>query len=343
MLWGIFQVLVAWQLVGAAAGEPGQSVMGGLYWCNTMCVCLSKTQSQVQCFERRDIYNLLGFTDRMTRRLLKANFTLESTVHWCNDLCLCHKSKREFKCIEEEDLNQFINRTIGDMYFYNTGDEVPPEESSREEEVVLDQEERVEEAEHNKRSEKRRNRKNRKPKKNARAREEDITTEAPIPEAEPEPTTTQQVIMLETTTTPLTTSPLTTTLETSPPPDLPQLQEDSEEEEEEAEMLPKQEAVAASPAVTALQPPTRRQPFPTSVSARPPPPHASTKASHTPAAPPKVSAVLEVPVERKTVASEVSQDLDELGSTVMQIKDDVVLNQRILLVTVAVAGIAMLG
>ncbi|XP_066972143.1 proteoglycan 4-like [Macrobrachium rosenbergii] len=130
--------------------------------------------------------------------------------------------------------------------------------------------------------------------------------------------------------------------------DPPEEEYPKEEEEEEMDdyviedyavesgLLPKQEAVAASPAVTAMQPPTRRQPFPPTTSSH-------TARGEVETLTPKVSAVKEVPVQRKTVASEVSQDLDELENAVMDIKSDVVLNQRILLVTVVVAGIAMLG
>ena len=116
-----------------------------------------------------------------------------------------------------------------------------------------------------------------------------------------------------------------------------------------SEEFPRQEAVAASPAVTAQMPPSRRLP--------PPPPlqkvsqdklHNPPKPRILPKDPPVIVPqtgphVLEVPLERKTVAGEVSQDLEELGEDVRQIKSNVVLNQRILLVTVGAAAVAMLG
>ncbi|XP_042240286.1 uncharacterized protein LOC121878265 [Homarus americanus] len=336
---GILHVLAAWCLASVLA-EPGKSVMGGLYWCSTLCMCRTETQVEVQCFNRNQVYGILDFSKRQVKRLEKNNFKIEEKMKWCNDLCLCHAHNDvEFKCGKEESLTSFIKDNIGDMFFYDTDEEpVVEEQQTVEQEQLVEEEEEIEETEPKRRSGKTKKRKNRKPKQIVDDVEEVevVTTEAPLAEPEPEPTTHQVVIPNSTTALPITAPTITTT------PSLPAHPIDHEDEapvEEEAELLPKQEAVAASPAVTAMQPPTRRQPFPATVTAHTP--HASTRESHTNA--PKVSAVLEVPVERKTVASEVSQDLDELGNAVMQIKSDVVLNQRILLVTVAVAGIAMLG
>ena len=53
--------------------------------------------------------------------------------------------------------------------------------------------------------------------------------------------------------------------------------------------------------------------------------------------------VYEVPMQRKTMAGKVSEDLKQITEDVQHIRSDVVFNQRILLVTVGVAGVAMLG
>lgn len=434
-------MVAAWCLVGVLA-EPGTSVLNELFWCNTLCVCRAKTQVEVQCFDRKQLYNLLGFSEKMVRRLERNNWEMETQVHWCNDLCLCHtKNNREFQCVQEHSLVQFITETVGDRYFLYTeepedqikaveevqpvGEEGPvkqpaeegnlaeeegpverpveeenpveqpvEKESSREEEPqveeeisiekekpeqeespvedeypveeehpleseqtveegqplederpveeeVSDEKEEIEKIEHAKRSERRKNKKTRKPKKIHRKKdhnppvEEDVAV-SPTAGAVPEPTT-------EHVSAPDPTMPLPTT--TPSQPAHISAHQNQPLIEEEAELLPKQEAVAASPAVTAMQPPTRRQPFPTLATATTAPPHTqhATTYEEDPVIPPKVSPVLEVPMERKTVATEVSQDLEELSDAVMQIKSDVVLNQRILLVTVAVAGIAMLG
>lgn len=317
-------MVAAWCLLGVAA-EPDTSV--GLHWCSTMCMCPAKTQDQLRCFERAKMFEFLGYADKMARRLLRSGWKMEEKVYWCSDLCLCHTDNdNQFQCVLEDNVNQFINDNFGYRYFYDWRVEV------EERAVEDDKEQQAKEAEKNKNKKKKN-----KPKKNVKAREESVTPReekvqviTPAqPQVESLPTTERVMVMWPTTTTTLT--PTTTTIPTTTTTTKEEVME------EEAELLPKQEAVAASPAVTAMQPPTRRQPFPPTA----PAPHASTREVHT--LPPKTSAVLEVPVERKTVASEVSQDLDELGTTVHQIKDDVVLNQRILLVTVAIAGIAMLG
>lgn len=309
---------MASSLLPEAQAVPGQrtSVMGDLYWCSTLCMCRTGTQMQLQCFERNQIYALLGISSHHAMKMERASWLLEDRVHWCNDLCLCHEgSNKEFQCVEENTLEVFISETVDGSLLYS---ERPQEELEAEAE---DEQQEEAEAEHRRRSEERKKKRQRKNKKRVKDDEEEEVHEDAMHTSRPP----REEAPAAHTTTPVPPA------ESEPSPAEP---------EGDAELLPKQEAVAASPAVTALQPPTRRQPFP------PTPPathasHASTREGGSPA--PEVSAVREVPVERKTVALEVSQDLDELGSAVMQIKSDVVLNQRILLVTVAVAGIAMLG
>ncbi|XP_047495788.1 uncharacterized protein LOC125043601 [Penaeus chinensis] len=303
-------------LVPGALAVPGErsAVMGDLHWCSTLCLC--HKGMEMQCFDRSQIYALLQINSHYAMKLERAEWLLEERVHWCNDLCLCHTgNNKEFQCIDESKLEEFIGESVDGALLYST--------RPREEAAAVDEADQQEEAEadHRRRSEERKRKKQRKNKKRVREDEEEEEealedTAASSPPHEDAPAA-------------HTTTPLPAAAQPSPA-----------EPEGDAELLPKQEAVAASPAVTAMQPPSRRQPLP------PTPPathasHASTREGGSPV--PEVSAVREVPVERKTVALEVSQDLDELGSAVMQIRSDVVLNQRILLVTVAVAGIAMLG
>lgn len=309
-------------LVPGALAVPGErsAVMGDLHWCSTLCLC--HKGMEMQCFDRSQIYSLLQISSHYAMKLERAKWLLEERVHWCNDLCLCHTgNNKEFQCIAESKLEEFIGESVDGALLYSTR---PREEEEAAAEAEADQQEEAE-AEHRRRSEERKRKRQRKNKKRVKEDEDEeeealedtaASAHTPSPPREDAPAA-------------HTTTPLPTAAQPSPA-----------EPEGDAELLPKQEAVAASPAVTAMQPPTRRLPFP------PTPPathasHASTREGGSPA--PEVSAVREVPVERKTVALEVSQDLDELGSAVMQIRSDVVLNQRILLVTVAVAGIAMLG
>ncbi|XP_063589101.1 uncharacterized protein LOC134766228 [Penaeus indicus] len=299
-------------LVPGALAVPGErsAVMGDLHWCSTLCLC--HNGMEMQCFDRSQIYTLLKINSHYAMKLERAQWLLEERVHWCNDLCLCHTgNNKEFQCIEESTLEEFIGESVDGALLYST--------RPREEAAAVDEADQQEEAKSVRK--RKRQRKNKK-----RVREDEEEEEALEDTAASAYTSSPPH---EDAPAAHTTTPLPAAAQPSPA-----------EPEGDAELLPKQEAVAASPAVTAMQPPTRRQPFP------PTPPathasHASTREGGSPA--PEVSAVREVPVERKTVALEVSQDLDKLGSDVKQIRSDVVLNQRILLVTVAVAGIAMLG
>lgn len=310
----------ALSLAPGALAVPGErsAVMGDLYWCSTLCMCRTGTQMQLQCFDRSQIYSLLMISEHYASKLTRSNWLLEERVHWCNDLCLCHTgSNKEFQCVDESKLEEFIGEAVDGSLLYSAR----PQEEAAEDEAAPQEEA---EAEHRRRSEERKRKRQRKNKK--RVREDDDEEDAPEDTAASAHTSSPPH---EDAPAAHTTTPVPAAAQPSPA-----------EPEGDAELLPKQEAVAASPAVTAMQPPARRQPY------TPTPPathasHASTREGGSPA--PEVSAVREVPVERKTVALEVSQDLDELGSAVLQIRSDVVLNQRILLVTVAVAGIAMLG
>lgn len=344
-MWGIVVLMLALGSVGALA-ESSHRVMGRLSWCNTLCMCETETNITVKCFEEDDVYQLLRIRSQLVRRLRKTNWSLQTAVYWCSDLCLCNiQTGKEFHCTEPEDLAQLIINNIGNTYFLAPeGESDIKQETERsvdeEEDPLLD-----EEAGHRKRSERKRNKKNRK-KKNQRTKHKNHSEDSQQelesePEPQPEPEADVYTPSISLTTTPPADTP-------SPTEELFDHQQDymykiDEVEEietsEEPEPLPKQEAVAASPAVTALQPPTRQMlPY-------------STEESYTPRAAardveglsPRVQPVVEVPKEKKTVASMVSQDLDDLDTTVRNIKDDVMLNQRILLVTVAIAGVAMLG
>lgn len=324
-MWRVLFLVVTWGCLGALA-ETG--VMGRLSWCKTLCICETETNREVQCFQEDEIYQLLNFSARSVKRLRRTNWTLEGNVDWCSELCLCNtETSKEFKCTEPGQLTQLILDRIGNTYFLELEENsyIKREEERSVDEVEEEQAELDQEVGHRKRSERKKNRKNKKPRKNQKHRhpsEEEPQQEPDSePEAEPEPTYADVQLPA---------------LPTHTPTDNYEYVVD---EVEVIEQLPKQEAVAASPAVTALQPPTRQGQI------------LSTAESYTPRASsreveglsPRIQPVVEVPKEKKTVASMVSQDLDDLGSTVRNIKNDVMLNQRILLVTVAIAGVAMLG
>ncbi|KAK4320228.1 hypothetical protein Pmani_008879 [Petrolisthes manimaculis] len=371
---GIVYVVGVWCLVGAFA-DPGHRAMGRLYWCeNPLCICSTQTNEQVQCYDRQQLYTLIGLPQRKRKTLVRINWKLEEKLIWCSDVCLCHKdTNKEFDCMDEQSLVSFINNTIGDSYFYNMDTEVEegvePEPEPETEEMVVMQpvvteetvmvlpdvtEEDSEESEHRKRSERRKNRRQRKQKR--RREEEAATTEhdaEALPEPEPEPESEPEPIPpQEPEPTPLhepeptayqePTQPAYTRSSTTPSPPLlnrGQTEAPWSGEQDMGEPLPKQEAVAASPAITAMQPPTRRQPFPSTV--QPYTPRVSLR--EVDIINPKAEPVLEVPIEKKTMATKVSQDLDGLATTVLEIQSHVVLNQRILFVTMALAAIAMLG
>nr|XP_027214274.1 LOW QUALITY PROTEIN: uncharacterized protein LOC113807262 [Penaeus vannamei] len=310
----------ALSLAPGALAVPGErsAVMGDLYWCSTLCMCRTGTQMQLQCFDRSQIYSLLMISEHYASKLTRSNWLLEERVHWCNDLCLCHTgSNKEFQCVDESKLEEFIGEAVDGSLLYSAR----PQEEAAEDEAAPQEEA---EAEHRRRSEERKRKRQRKNKK--RVREDEDEEEALEDTAASAHTSSPPH---EDAPAAHTTTPVPAAAQPSPA-----------EPEGDAELLPKQEAVAASPAVTAMQPP-RAPPAVHAHAARHPRLARLHAEGGSPA--PEVSAVREVPVERKTVALEVSQDLDELGSAVLQIRSDVVLNQRILLVTVAVAGIAMLG
>lgn len=340
-MWRVIALVLACGSLGALA-EAG--VMGRLSWCNTMCMCETETNREVKCFQEDEIYSLLNVSSRIARRLRRLNWTLEENVYWCDDLCTCNlETGKEFECAEPGRLTQLILDNIGNGYF------LEPEGNSaikREEERSVDEEEEEaaldQEAGHKKRSERKKNRKNRKLKKNQKVKHRHPTEEPepePEPEWEPEPEPEwEPQPESEPEPEPENTYPVVQT--PTPPSDTPAAHvEPTESEAEIIEPLPKQEAVAASPAVTALQPPTRQGQFYTTAESYTP----RASAREVEGLSPRIQPVVEVPKEKKTVASMVSQDLDDLGSTVRNIKNDVMLNQRILLVTVAIAGLAMLG
>lgn len=332
-MWRVFALLLACGCLGALA-ETG--VMGRLSWCSTLCMCETNTNATVKCFQEDDIFQLLSINTRLIRRLKKNGWELTNNVNWCSELCLCHiQNGKQFQCTEPGQLTQLIIDNIGNSYF------LEPEGESvikREEERSVDEEEEEEQAAleeevgHRKRSGGKKNRRNRKLKKNQKLKHSHHSEDPePEPESEPEPEPESEP---EPEPEPAIYSDVQTPM---PPANMPTAQ--AESMEEVIEPLPKQEAVAASPSVTALQPPTRQgQSYSTAESYTP-----MASAREVESFTPRIQPVLEVPKEKKTVASMVSQDLDDLGSTVRNIKNDVMLNQRILLVTVAIAGVAMLG
>lgn len=324
-MWGIAFLMLAW---GSASALAQSGVMGRLSWCSTLCMCETATKTEVQCFEEDDVYQLLDFDDRAVARMRRVDsWSLESRVLWCTDMCLCNiQTGKQFSCTQPHKIMQLIANRIGTEYFM-------PEEDS---EIIHETERSVDEDEgmapRKKSRGGRKKNKNRNPKNKPRKHRKSEATQEPEPEPEPtqpEPEPEPELHIPTTSVTPMTTvdTPTSTSVTYHH-------EEDAEEIDvhEHHEPLPRQEAVAASPAI---QTPSRR-PLPYSTAESYTPPELEGLS-------PRVQPVVEVPKEKKTVASMVSQDLDDLGSTVRNIKNDVMFNQRILLVTVAIAGIAMLG
>lgn len=336
-MWGIVVSVLALGSVGALA-DSSHKVMGRLSWCttNTLCMCETETNATVHCYEEDDVFEILGVSTRQVSRLRRTNWSLQTKVYWCSDLCLCNiQTGKNFKCAEPGVLTQLIVNNIGTEYFITPNGESDIKQETERSVDQLEDPSLDHEADHRGKAGRKKNRKNNR-KKNQRQKHRKHSSDLQAePEPEPEPQAEPEPDVHTTTMLP--------PVDSWPTAELFSQGQTNEGEDikatEEPEPLPRQEAVAASPAVTALQPPTRQMlPY-------------STAESYTPRAsprdveglPPRVQPVVEVPKEKKTMASRVSQDLDDLDTTVRNIKNDVMLNQRILLVTVAIAGVAMLG
>ncbi|CAL4107373.1 unnamed protein product [Meganyctiphanes norvegica] len=323
-------------------GVEQERYMGDLTWCpESMCLCQIATYSEVNCFENEQIYQLLGFNGTKLLKIRRQKLNLPEHFHWCNDLCLCHnKNKMKFQCVTKENLYVFIRDTIGEE---KLGEHRLLEVVEEVEEDL----EFVEEPVSHKRKKKGK-------RKGSKKRKHHI-------HATTVPSMLEEEFDLVELTSPLATVP--PQFEPEPPrfetiapifePDTPRLEPEAPWFEPfesfttttdsvvfgEVDGLPKQEAHASSPSVTAHSAPIRKQSrMPVSDGDSP---QVSTR--ETDLGPPKVSPIREYPLERKTVAGEVSQDLEELSDAVSKIEDDIILNQRLLLVTCIVAAIAMIG
>ncbi|XP_037790359.1 translation initiation factor IF-2-like [Penaeus monodon] len=312
-------------LVPGALAVPGErsAVMGDLHWCSTLCLC--HKGMEMQCFDRSQIYSLLQISSHYAMKLERAKWLLEERVHWCNDLCLCHTgNNKEFQCIAESKLEEFIGESVDGALLYSTR---PREEEEAAAEAEVDQQEEAE-AEHRRRSEERKRKRQRKNKK--RVKEDEDEEEEALEDTAASAHTSSPP--REDAPAAHTTTPLPTAAQPSPA-----------EPEGDAELLPKQEA--SPPAPPDRHAAAHASPAVPAHAAR----HPCLARLHARGRQPRAGGVGREGGARRAqdggaggVAGPGRTGQRRHGA-VMQIRSDVVLNQRILLVTVAVAGIAMLG
>ncbi|KAL7632799.1 UNVERIFIED_CONTAM: hypothetical protein RMT77_016865 [Armadillidium vulgare] len=277
--------------------------LGKLHWCGSLCLCDDETNSEMHCFNERQIYSLIDLSPRKIIKLEKINFQLDDKVMWCTEVCLCHKEgKKEFKCTTRQQLEVFINENAPHLSKYlepeveiydmrdliNAHDDLETGiagfdvEGGEEAEAGAEAEAEEESHASKTRHDKKKNRKHRKNKKKHHDKKD----------------STEQ--MEET----ASTLALPSTAETVTEP--------------EREVL----AANIFPQVDTNE--------------------SQMKPSSTPAVL-RETPMLEHPQERKTVTAEMSEDFKDVQKVIEDIKDDVALNQQILLVTVAVASLAMIG
>ncbi|XP_018007586.1 uncharacterized protein LOC108665354 [Hyalella azteca] len=315
-----------------------QPAVTGMRWCRDFCLCPHDSDTMLKCLEDDDIYRLIDLNERHVARLTRAGWSPTLNLGWCGDNnCLCNKeSGKHFGCGKLMNvLTNFIDQASEVLALFEREREVgeavvsagvglytPPVEAHDGESdniniaVVEDGPHSKRDMDDEERRNRRRERKHRRNRKRNRiGGEEDIG--GPVDESE----------------------------YFAPP--------SSEDDYPETNSLPKQEAINSNPMVTAMQPPHRRHPAVPAVTEssffdnhadveryQPPMesvhPGSSAIESHT-------EILREKPLEMNSVAGKVSEDLETLTEDVAHIRSDVIFNQRILLVTVGVAGVAMLG
>ena len=348
----------------------------GLIWCHNFCLCNRDSDVSLQCLTKEDIYDILNFRPEQKFKLDKHNFDPVTTLTWCEaGNCLCNKeSQKMFACIESSHhLTEIIDSnapdnarvnfaTIGSGFLNNVDEDEHNNDSFTASNNIHNNDNGKRSSEEVRRGRKknRKNRKNRRKNRHENNKHNDIDQE----EATYDENLSREEYM--------------------PYDDLPASEFNQETNEQRDGLpLPRQEAINSNPMVTAMQPPTRRQPFQhsptTEPSAHHQPPTAPVYQTHPPRTletshrlsngggslesrtnqqqyesihqdkrPTHSSqhhgpAILEIPLQRKTVAGKVSEDLQRITEDVQHIRSDVIFNQRILLVTVGVAGVAMLG
>lgn len=340
-------LFVSLHVLGQATRSANYATEKGLKWCGNFCLCPQTSEERLQCINNHSIYSLLDYNEMKINRLDKIGYNPIATLKWCDSgSCLCNKdTDKAFDCIKNpEYLIYIINEASTIAAEINTeapsirfAGMVPDMNPNNENELnnedlpyskrYMDQERR-----NHRRQNRRNNRRGRK--KNRHEDESEINDGNISYEGLAD---TEESAFYN-----------------------PYSNEDNSEYTDHS-MLPKHEARNSNPMVTALKPSTRRQPasHPTTTVRSMTPPQErndqnhlqsiqksvhpdfqpqSSNAGHANEAP-----VLEVPIQRKTVAGQVSKDLQQITEDVQHIRSDVVFNQRILLVTVGVAGIAMIG
>ncbi|KAF2350246.1 hypothetical protein FHG87_018998, partial [Trinorchestia longiramus] len=311
--------------------EPSVS---GMRWCHEFCLCPQTSETKLKCLEEDDIYRLIALNDRQVVRLRRVQWNPIAQLKWCGqENCLCNKeTNKQFECVKATSvLTNFIDQASEILTLFEREREVqiagvgllPPFVQANDTEhdgihvASEDGPHRKREMDEEDRRNRRRGRKHRRNRKRNRSEGDDMG-EPQFDEAE-------------------------------------YFGPGAAEEEDYHEMnlLPKQEAINSNPMVTAMQPPNRRNPTTTAA------PTESTIFQQPETTNERESTIarsqnpqnaqdhqepeMEIPMQRKTVAGKVSEDLQKLTDDVQHIRSDVVFNQRILLVTMGVAGVAMLG
>ena len=335
--------LVFWGSIKSVVGDLELVRGQGLRWCDDFCLCPLMGEERLQCMASEDIYSILNFNEIQIIRLNRVGWNPISSLKWCSaGRCFCHKeSNKAFACVEVPDyLERFVNASALKLEPDDSGldkDETPLNVAGFgiSDSDVSDPMHRKRDMDEERRN-RRRNRKNRKNRKRNRNEGKGIGYD----DFSYEENSSQEI------------------LPAYEDPD--QLGHSSHDDliYPDPQMLPKQEAINSSPMVTAMQPPTRKEPLPPTttqlIPILPPTQNQSMpvmEPSRSAGSKPKFSErmgdisspVFEVPMQRKTVAGKVSEDLKQITEDVQHIRSDVVFNQRILLVTVGVAGVAMLG
>ena len=311
-----FVALLVFINLGQVFGNNEMMQSFGLRWCNNFCLCPQNSETAVRCLQSDEIFDMLNFSTLQREGLARRHWDPSTHLQWCRSgQCFCHQSSnKHFACMDNQDLLvNIINEAGADL----SNDQVE-DVSTSEGELDSEHDKRDMDEERRNRRRNRKNRRNRKRNRNDR-------------------------------------------------PEYPSSYEDTDyisnsverdnSEYQDVNLLPKQEAINSSPMLTAMQPSTIREPFtpPTQ-----PAPVSGNSSDESPQQPrvqeitradfnrfpseaDDSSPVYEVPLHRKTVATKVSEDLQQITEDVQHIRSDVIFNQRILLVTVGIAGVAMLG
>lgn len=329
-----------------ADGTAQNAQRQGLKWCGNFCLCSEHRDENLQCMESIDIYRSLNFPQRQINRLQALRFNPITTLKWCDSgRCFCNKdTDKSFDCVRNFDgifalINDAAEMVVGhnpDTSSVQIAGFMPSNVGLNVTEadgIEIDPTHRKrdmdEEERKNRRKQNRKN--NKKGKKKHRNETIDYDTHVGSDESEQFGT----------------------------------IHQDDNFDFTNTHMLPKQEAINSSPMVTAMKPPTRRQPvtLPASRPTVPPPQHQHNpdSISSSPSlqesmhpdflpqnanpVPSDVDPFLDVSVHRQSIGDQglISEKIRQINEDLKTIKEEGSFNQQILLITAGVAGAAMLG